>query len=101
MKIHEDNFARYQGQLLGKYNELNTKLEDHFHSVFKQMQADTRKEFETMQKMFSKKEKKLDEAFQKCKFSACPYVLNYFYEDTWVEWLYQLSLAWKNVRAGV
>ena len=78
MKLYEDTFAKYQGQLLGKYNELNTKLEDHFQSVFKEMQADTRKEFERMQKKFSKKEKKLEEAFQKSKLSTCPYLLNWF-----------------------
>ena len=87
MKLYEDTFAKYQGQLLGKYNELKSKMEDHFQSVFKKMQADTKKEFETMQKKFSKKEKELDEAFQKCKFSINPFLLNsIFYEIAWLEW---------------
>ena len=68
-KLYEDTFAKYQGQLLGKYNELKTKMEDHFNSVFKKMQADTRKEFENMQQKFAKKERELDAAFQECKIS--------------------------------
>ncbi|XP_028398947.1 uncharacterized protein LOC114522461 isoform X2 [Dendronephthya gigantea] len=64
-KLYEETFAKYQGQLLGKYNELKSKMEDNFKKVFDKMQADTRKEFETMQKKFSQKEKELDEAFRK------------------------------------
>ena len=66
-KLYEENFAKYQGQLLGKYNELKGKMEGHFNSVFKKMQADTRKEFENMQQKFAKKEQELDAAFKKCK----------------------------------
>ena len=68
-KIYEDTFAKYQGQLLGKYNELKTKMEDHFNSVFKKMQAHTRKEFENMQQKFAKKEQELDVAFKEGKMS--------------------------------
>ncbi|XP_028399283.1 uncharacterized protein LOC114522739 [Dendronephthya gigantea] len=64
-KLYQETFTNYQGQLLGKYNELKSKMEDHFKNVFDKMQADTRKEFETMQKKFSQKEKELDEAFRK------------------------------------
>ena len=76
-KLYEDTFAKYQGQLLGKYNELKTKMEDHFKSVFKKMQADTRKEFESMQQKFAKKEQELDSAFKKSQAK-----LNAHYAET-------------------
>ena len=68
-KLYENTFAKYQGQLLGKYNELKNKMDDHFNSVFKKMQADTRKEFDVMQQKFAKKEQELNAAFQKCKYT--------------------------------
>ena len=76
-KLYEDTFAKYQSQLLGKYNELKTKMEDHFSSVFKKMQADTRKEFENMQQKFAKKEQELDTAFKKSQAK-----LNAHYAET-------------------
>ncbi|XP_046864470.1 uncharacterized protein LOC124458519 isoform X3 [Xenia sp. Carnegie-2017] len=63
-KLHENNFAKYQSQLLTKFNELKQKMDDHFQSVIKKMQADMRKEFDSMQKRFKKKEEELDAAFQ-------------------------------------
>lgn len=71
-KLYEETFAKYQGQLLGKYNELKTKMDEHFNSVFRKMQADTRKEFENMQQKFTKKQKELDGAFQQCKMKWSP-----------------------------
>lgn len=65
-KLHENNFAKYQSQLLTKFNELKQKMDDHFQSVIKKMQADMRKEFDSMQKRFKKKEEELDAAFQTC-----------------------------------
>ena len=68
-KLYEKTFHQYQGQLLGKYNELKSKMEDHFNSVFKKMQAETRKQFDDMQKKFARKEQELDAAFQRGKSS--------------------------------
>lgn len=67
-KLYEDTFQKYQGQLLGKYNELKSKMEAHFNSVFKKMQADTRTQFDNMLKKFSQKEQELDAAFQTSQF---------------------------------
>ena len=66
-KLYEDTFHRYQGELLGRYNELKRKMEENFSSVFKKMQAETKKQFDDMQQRFSKKEQELDATFKKSK----------------------------------